>query len=162
MSTPSTAAPVFEQVDSRAPRFTATITAAVLIGVLVVSRFSTPAAAILLGAQSLAFAIGALLGPKRHPYGLIFDSVIAPRLGPVTKREGVPPLRFAQLVGFIFTGIGVAGFACRATLLGVIATAVALTGAFVRAAFGICLSRRLFALIAHLRGTELRSCCKGE
>ena len=89
-------------VDVRGPRFAAWVTAAVLQIVLIVSAISTVAAAIVLGLQAVVFAIGALGGPRRHPYGRVFATVVAPRLGPVKEREPVPPLKFAQLVGFVF------------------------------------------------------------
>ncbi|MGI9161878.1 MAG: DUF4395 domain-containing protein [Mycobacterium sp.] len=138
-------------VDVRGPRFAAWITTAVLLAVLVVSAVSIPAAATLLAVQASVFAIGAALGPRRHPYGLIFATFVAPRLSPVTEREPVPPLRFAQLVGLIFAVVGVAGFTLGAPLLGVIATAFALAAAFLNAAFGICLGCQIYPLVAHLR-----------
>jgi len=141
------------QVDVRGPRFAAWVTTVVLLAVLVVSAFSTVAAAILLAAQAVVFAIGALRGPRQHPYGLIFAKFAAPRLSPVTEREPVPPLKFAQLVGFIFAVVGVAGFALGLPLLGVIATAFALFAAFLNAAFGICLGCQLYPLVTRLRHT---------
>ena len=140
-----------DQVDVRGPRFAAWVTTAVLLAVLVVSAFSVPVAAALLAAQAVVFAIGALRGPRRHPYGLIFATTVAPRLSPVTEREPVAPLRFAQFVGLIFAVAGVAGFALGAPLLGVIATAFALAAAFLNAAFGICLGCQIYPLVTHLR-----------
>lgn len=139
------------QVDVRGPRFAAWITTAVLLAVLVLSAISPLAAMILLAVQAVVFAIGALRGPRQHPYGLIFANVVAPRLSPVTEREPVPPLKFAQLVGFIFAVVGVAGFAWGAPLLGVIATAFALFAAFLNAAFGICLGCQIYPLAVRLR-----------
>ena len=141
------------QVDVRGPRFAAWVTTAVLLAVLVVSAFSTVAAAILLAAQAVVFAIGALRGPRQHPYGLIFATFVAPRLSPVTEREPVPPLKFAQLVGFIFAVVGVVGFALGVPLLGIIATAFALFAAFLNAAFGICLGCQLYPLVHRVRHT---------
>ena len=100
ISTNTAAGPA--QVDVRGPRFAAWVTTAVLVAVLVVSAISTSAAAITLALQAVVFAIGALRGPRQHPYGLIFAKLVAPRLSPVTEREPVPPLKFAQLVGFVF------------------------------------------------------------
>jgi Ca2+/Na+ antiporter len=140
-----------DQVDVRGPRFAAWITTAVLLSVLVVSAFTTTAAAIILAAQAAVFAIGAVGGPRRHPYGRIFATVVAPRRGPATEREPVPPLKFAQLVGLGFAVAGVAGFAFGAPLVGVIATAFALAAAFLNAAFGICLGCMLYPLAARLR-----------
>jgi Domain of unknown function (DUF4395) len=139
------------QVDVRGPRFSAGISTAVLVLTLAVSTFSAPAAAVILGAQALVFAITAWRGPRNSPYGFVYRKLVAPRLGPVTEREPVPPLKFAQLVGLIFAVTGVAGFAAGATTLGVIATAFALFAAFLNSAFGICLGCQLYPLVARLR-----------
>lgn len=155
MSTTSTnvspQAAVTDQVDVRGPRFAAWVTTAVLLAVLLVSAISVPAAAALLTVQAAVFAIGALRGPRRHPYGVIFAKLVAPRLGPVTEREPVAPLRFAQLVGLLFAAVGVSGFVFGAPLLGVVATAFALAAAFLNAAFGICLGCQIYPLVNHLR-----------
>jgi hypothetical protein len=122
------------QVDVRGPRFAAWISTAVLVLTLVVSAFSPAAAAALLAAQAAVFA-----------------KLVAPRISPVTEREPVPPLRFAQLVGLIFAVVGVVGFALNIPLLGVLATAFALFAAFLNAAFGICLGCQLYPLVTRLR-----------
>jgi hypothetical protein len=140
-----------DQVDVRGPRFVAWITTVVLVSTLIVSGISTRAAAVILGVQAVVFAIGAVAGPRRHPYGLIFARVVAPRLGPVREREPVPPLKFAQLVGLIFAVLAFAGFASGASLLGVIATGAALVASFLNAAFGICLGCQLYPFVARLR-----------
>src|SRR5687768_9025729 len=113
----STSAPP-DQVDVRGPRFAAWVTTAVLIAALLVSAVSPAGAAVILGVQTAVFAIGAWRGPRQHPYGLIFRALVAPRLGPVTEKEPVPPLKFAQLVGFVFAFVGVVGFAAGIPLLG--------------------------------------------
>jgi hypothetical protein len=138
-------------VDVRGPRFAAWLTTVVLAVTLGVGAFSPPAAAVILGAQSVVFVIGALRGPRSSPYGLLFAALVAPRLGPVREREPVPPLKFAQLVGLIFAVAGVVGFATGVTALGMIATAFALSAAFLNAAFGICLGCQLYPLITRLR-----------
>jgi hypothetical protein len=142
-----------DRVDVRGPRFAAWVTTAVLVVTLIVSAISPPAAAIILGLQAVVFAIGALAGPRRHPYGRLFAILVAPRLGPVKEREPVPPLKFAQLVGLIFAIVGTAGFAVGAPLVGVIATAFALVAAFLNAAFGICLGCQLYPLVVRIRPT---------
>jgi hypothetical protein len=151
MSTSNNTTATPAQVDVRGPRFAAWVTTAVLIVVLVISGFSTAAATVLLALQAVVFAIGAVRGPRQHPYGPIFAKVVAPRLSPVSEREPVPPLKFAQLVGFAFAVVGVAGFASGVPLLGTIATAFALFAAFLNAAFGICLGCQLYPLVARLR-----------
>jgi len=142
---------ITSEVDVRGPRFAAWITSAVLVVTLLVSAVSAPAAAVLLGLQAAVFALSALRGPRQSPYGLLFAKAVAPRIGPVTEREPVPPLKFAQLVGFAFALIGVIGFATGLTLLGEIATGFALVAAFLNAAFGICLGCQLYPLVARMR-----------
>ena len=74
-----------DRVDVRGPRFAAWVTLAVLVVALIVSPISPLAAAIILGLQAVIFAIGAVGGPRRHPYGRVFANLVAPRLGPVTR-----------------------------------------------------------------------------
>lgn len=140
-----------DQVDVRGPRFAAWVTTGVLIAALLASALSAVAAAAILGVQAVVFAIGAQRGPQQHPYGLVFRSLVAPRLGPVTEKEPVPPLKFAQLVGLAFAAVGVVGFAVGVPLLGLIATGFALVAAFLNAAFGICLGCQIYPLVARFR-----------
>jgi hypothetical protein len=148
--TPSTATPSPDQVDVRGPRFAAWVTTAVLVAVLILAAFATPAAAVLLGLQALVFGYSAYAGPRRSPYGLLFAKVVAPRLGPPIEREPVAPLRFAQLVGFVFAAIGFLGFATGASVVGAVFAAFALVAAFLNAAFGICLGCLLYPFAARL------------
>lgn len=152
-SEPQTSAPA--TVDVRGPRFAAWVTTGVLLAVLVASGFSTALAAGLLAVQAVVFAIGAVAGPRRHPYGRIFARLLAPRLGPASEREPVEPLRFAQFVGLVFAVVGLIGFTLGAGLLGVVATALALAAAFLNAAFGICLGCQIYPLVHRLRRTHV-------
>jgi Domain of unknown function (DUF4395) len=140
-----------DQVDVRGPRFAAWVTTVVIVATLAAATFSNTAAAVILGLQAVVFAIGAVGGPRKHPYGRIFAALVTPRLGPVTEREPVPPLKFAQAVGFGFAVVGAVGFATGLSLVGLIATAFALIAAFLNAAFGICLGCQLYPLVARLR-----------
>ena len=142
------------QVDVRGPRFAAWVTTGALILTLLVSGVSNVAAAVLLGLQAVVFAIGAVGGPRRHPYGRVFATLVAPRLGPVTEREPIAPLKFAQLVGFAFAVVGTVGFALGVPVLGLPATALALVAAFLNAAFGICLGCQIYPLVARFRRTQ--------
>jgi hypothetical protein len=142
-----------DQVDVRGPRFVAWVTTAVVVAALLVSAASPLAAAAILGLQAVVFAIGAVGGPRTHPYGRVFAAFVGPRLGPVSEREPVPPLKFAQAVGFVFAVVGAFGFAAGAPPVGLVATALALVAAFLNAAFGICLGCRLYPLVVRLRRT---------
>ena len=145
----NTSAP--DQVDVRGPRFAAWATTVVIIATLLASAVSPIAAAVILGAQTVVFAIGTWRGPRQHPYGLLFGRLVAPRLGPVTEKEPVPPLKFAQFVGFVFAAVGTVGFAAGVPLVGLIATGFALVAAFLNAAFGICLGCQIYPLVARAR-----------
>ncbi|MBF6332599.1 DUF4395 domain-containing protein [Nocardia transvalensis] len=138
------------QVDVRGPRFAAWITTGVLVLVLVAAIFSTPVAAVLIGLQTIVFALGALNGPRRSPYGWLYATFVAPRIGPAPETEPVAPVRFAQLVGFVFAAISFVGFAFGATVVGTIFAAFALFAAFLNAAFGICLGCKLYPLAQRL------------
>lgn len=144
----ATGASVADQVDVRGPRFAAWVTTVVLAIVLLTGAWW------LLAAQAVVFAIGAALGPRRSPYGLLFAKLVAPRLRPATEHEPVAPLRFAQGVGFAFAAVGAVGYLAGLPLLGTIATAFALVAALLNAAFGFCLGCQLYPLIGYLRSTR--------
>ncbi|MBO0856277.1 MAG: DUF4395 domain-containing protein [Nocardia sp.] len=137
-------------MDVRGPRFAAWVTTGVLVLVLVVATFSTVAAAILIAVQAIVFALGALTGPRRSPYGRLFAALVAPRIGAPTETEPVPPLRFAQLVGLVFAVLGFLGFVTGLNIVGAIFTAFALFAAFLNAAFGICLGCKIYPLAKRL------------
>ena len=156
-----TAAPAPAEVDARAPRFTASVTATVLAAVLILSMVNLRAATVLLAIQAGIFAIGAIFGPQRHPYGVIFRRFLAPRLGSPTDRDPVGQLRFAQMMGAILSTVGVAGFALGVPWVGAAATGFAFVAALVRALFGVCLSRRPYLLVSKLRG-NVPPCCQAK
>lgn len=148
---------VADSVDVRGPRFVAWVTAAVLAATIVVAGLAAPAAAAVLAVQAGVFAIGAVAGPRRQPYGLVFAKLVAPRLPPATETEPVAPLRFAQLVGFVFAATGAAGFAVGVVPLGIGAAAAALAAAVLNAAFGICLGCQVYPFVARYRPARLPS-----
>ena len=128
-------------IDARGPRFSATITALVLATALVTQNKWV------LVAQGLVFLIGATRGPQFTPYGLIFKSVIKPRLNKVAPTEDVRPPKFAQAVGFIFALVGSIGAFAGADLVFTVATGFALAAAFLNAAFNYCLGCEMYLLI---------------
>ena len=135
-------------VDPRGPRFTAGATSLVLVAVLITGWWP------LLAAQAVAFAVGALLGPRYSPWTPLFKAVVAPRLAPTDEREDEAPLRFAQGVGFAFALTGTLGYALGVPTLGLVATAFALAAAFLNAAFGFCLGCEMYLLITRLSGSS--------
>ncbi|GAA2222588.1 DUF4395 domain-containing protein [Herbiconiux moechotypicola] len=138
-------------IDPRAPRFTAGITAVLLLVTIALSFAATVAAWVLLLALALLFLWGATAGVKRHPFGLLFRAAIRPRLAPPTELEDPKPPTFAQLVGFIVTGAGV-----LLALLGVpyavtVAASLAFVAAFLNSVFGYCIGCQLYLLLARFR-----------
>src|SRR6478672_11127174 len=112
------------KVDPRGQRFSAALSAVVLAAVIVTGSWW------LLAAQAAVFGIGAVLGLKYAPYGLIFRWLVRPRLGPPAELEDEAPPRFSQWVGLVISVIGVIGYATGVTLLGIVAAALALAAAF--------------------------------
>lgn len=127
-------------IDVRAPRFAAAVTSVVLaVALLTGSGW-------LVAAQAAVFAVGALAGLRRSPYGLLFRTLVAPRLAPVREREPEAPPRFAQLVGLLFAVVGAAGYLLGAPALGAVATGFALVAALLNAATGFCLGCELYLI----------------
>jgi cobalamin synthase len=120
-------------IDSRAPRFAAWITSAVLAVVLLTSS------ATLLALQAVVFALGAA---GRSPYAAIWKRI--PKSPPSEFEDKRPP-QFAQVVGLAFAVVGTIGYLSW-TPLGTIATAAALAAAFLNAAFGFCLGCEIYLL----------------
>jgi hypothetical protein len=132
-------------IDPRGARFGAVVSTIILALVLVTGS------GWLLAAQTLVFALGAALGLRYAPYGMIFRWLIRPRLGPPRELEAEPPPRFAQGVGAVFGAIGVIGYGTGVTVLGMAATAAALAAAFLNAAFGFCLGCEMYLMIRRIR-----------
>ncbi len=132
------------QVDPRGQRFGAILTSIVLVVVLVTGSWP------LLAAQLVVFLVGVLFGLRNAPYGLIFQALVRPRIGPPKELEAEAPPRFAQGVGAAFAVTGVIGYAAGIPVLGMAATACALVAAFLNAAFGFCLGCEVYLLIRRL------------
>jgi Domain of unknown function (DUF4395) len=133
-------------IDVRGPRFTAALTTAVLAIVLITGS------GWLLAVQALVFALGAVLGVRRSPYGMLFRTLVQPRIAPATATEDPAPPRFAQGVGLVFAAIGLIGYFLGPLWLGLAATACALAAAFLNAAFGYCLGCEVYLLLRRATG----------
>ncbi|WP_354639083.1 DUF4395 domain-containing protein [Kitasatospora camelliae] len=130
------------QIDPRGARFAAVLTSLVLAAALITGS------AVLLAAQAAAFAVAAFAGPQHSPYGLLFGTLVRPRIGPPRELEDARPARFAQAVGLAFAVLGTVGSPAGAEWLFLTATGFALGAAFLNAAFGYCLGCELY-LLAH-------------
>ena len=132
------------KIDPRGQRFSAALTAIVLVLVLITGS------GWLLAAQAVVFGIGAVLGLRYAPYGLIYRWLVRPRLGPPRELEAAAPPRFSQGVGLVVSLIGVVGYAAGLTPLGMAAPRLALVAAFLNAAFGFCLGCEMYVLIRRI------------
>lgn len=120
------------QLDPRGPRFAAALTTVVLVVVLATGW------GWLALVQTVVFAITAA-DPRRGPYALLYRHLVAPRLGPATEREDAAPVRFAQLVGFVFLAVASVGYLSGVPAVGLVFAGFGLLAAFLNAAFGLCL-----------------------
>lgn len=135
-------------LDPRGPRFTAAVTTVVLVAVLITGS------GLLVLAQAAVFAVTAA-NPRLGPYGWAYRTLVAPRLDPPTELEPAAPVRFAQLVGVVFTVVGAAGYLTGTPAVGVAATGAALAAAFLNAAFGLCLGCEGYLAVRRLLGRPL-------
>lgn len=139
-------------VDPRGPRFSAGITAALLLVVVILGLGGAATAALgLLVALAALFAWGAFAGVARHPFGLLFKAVIRPRLAPPSELEDSRPPTFAQGVGLVVTLAGVILALFGLPLAVPIAAGAAFIAAFLNAAFGYCLGCQLYVLLVRAR-----------
>lgn len=140
-------------IDPRGPRFGAAVSATIL-GVAVVLG-GTAAGTAVLATAALLFVVGTARGPQHSVQGWAFRRWVRPRLAPPLHLEDPAPPRFAQAVGLVVTGAGLA--LSPATQLAVpVAGAVALTAAFLNAAFGFCLGCELYLGLQRLRAALSR------
>ena len=137
-----------ERLDPRGVRFAATVTTVVLAVVLLTGS------GVLAALQAVVFAIPVVAGMRWSPYGALFRTLIAPRLGPPREREDAAPVRFSQAVGLVFAAVAAIGYLSGATALGIVATAFALAAAFLNAAFGFCLGCEMYGLLGRVRAAR--------
>jgi len=137
-------------IDPRGPQFAAGLTSVVLIGVLLLTPGTV--ATVLLAAQAVVFAIGAIRGVQHTPYSWLFRTLVRPRLGAPGELEDPAPPRFAQSVGLGFALVGLVGFVAGVDLLGEIAVGFALLAALLNAIFKLCLGCEMYVLIRRIGG----------
>jgi hypothetical protein len=96
------------------------------------------------------FAIGASLGTAKHPYSLIFKSLVRPLLPPPAALEDARPPKFAQLIGFTISSAGlIFGLLGQDFHLGLIIAAIAIfLAAFLNAAFNYCVGCQIWLALA--------------
>jgi hypothetical protein len=136
------------EIDPRGPRFGALVTMVVFAIVLITGNVW------LLAAQAVVFAIGALVGMRYSPYGLLYKWLVRPRLGPPGELEAAAPPRFAQAMGLVIAIIGIVGFAAGLRPLGLVAAGLGLIAAVLNGVFGLCLGCEVYLMIRRARPAE--------
>ena len=134
-------------IDPRGPQFTAALTAAVLVAVLLLP---SPVDIVLLAAQAVLFAVGALRGVQATPHAWLFRTLVRPRLAPPTEWEDPAPPRFAQAVGLAFAVVGLVALLAGATVVGQVAVGAALVAALLNAVFAFCLGCEVYLIARRL------------
>lgn len=85
-------------VDNRAVRFASAVGAGVVaIGLFLGPTFGLPFIAL----QTLAFAVGAIMGLPAQPYMAAFRKWVRPRMKGRTSYSPEPPIRFAEGLGML-------------------------------------------------------------
>lgn len=135
-----------EQLDPRGPRFGAGISSILMLVVIYLSLDSATVQLALwvMGFAVVMFTFGSLLGPARHPYSYLYKYTLRKFLKAPAYLEPATPVHFAQVIGLIITGTGLA-----LGLLGVpyalpIAAALAFIAAFVNAVFAYCIGCQMY------------------
>jgi hypothetical protein len=135
-------------IDPRGPRFSAGITAVLLLVVIGVSLAgATLAGFLLLLAIALLFAWGAFAGVARHPYGILYRTLVRPRLAPPTELEDPIPPTFAQGVGLFVTAVGLILALFGVPFAVPIFAGLAFIAAFLNSVFGYCLGCQIYLLL---------------
>lgn len=145
------------QIDPHGARFTAAITAVLLLldvalgligGVAptLAERAIQPAFLLLLLLAAI-FVWSAAAGVARNPWSIVFRHLVRPRLRPPTELEDAAPPTFAQGVGAFVTLIGVVLHLAGVPYALVVAAAAAFVAAFLNAAFGYCLGCHIYLLL---------------
>jgi hypothetical protein len=140
------------EIDVRGPRFSAALTFVVL-AVAFLLRDSW--GVWLLAFQVAVFAVAALAGLRWSPYGNVFRFLkrrLALGPPPATEPEGPP--RFAQTMGLIFAGGGLAAVLLGAEAVGWALALVVLALSGLLAATGLCVGCEVYVLGQRLRNKE--------
>ena len=153
-----TTTPPAGSVDPRGPRFAASVTAVLLLAAVglglsapvpaesAAARLTQPGF-LLLAVIAALFAWSAARGIGSGPWAVVFRRLVRPRIAPPSEWEDARPPRFAQLIGLIVTGAGVALHLAGVPGAVPIAAAIAFLAAFLNATFGLCLGCELHLLL---------------
>lgn len=134
-------------VDARSLRFAAALTTVVLAIAIVLGP---PIGLLLLAAQTLVFAFGAVLGVRFQPYAALYHILLADRAKRPVVMEPEQPARFAQALGMLMGVIALLAGIVGADALFYLFAGAALAAAFLNAVFTYCVACNLFLRFRHI------------
>ena len=134
------------QIDPRGPRFGASIinVLSVIIFFIALDRATEGTAAFLFGIAAVLFAIGAIWGNTKHPFGWLYKTLVKPRLSAPKELEDSRPPQFAQGVGLFVSLIGLALYAAQVPFGVAYAAAALFLASTLQAYFGYCLGCQMY------------------
>jgi Domain of unknown function (DUF4395) len=139
--------PLRGRVDPRLLRFSAGATACTLAVVLLIMDVARPLGLGLLASQVAVFAFTAFVSFQWSLWAQMFARFIWPRIEAPTALEDARPARFAQLIGFVVTGLALIFFVVEIDVPGYALTALAFGVAALNASTGLCLGCKAYLLI---------------
>lgn len=137
-----------KRIDPRGPRFGAAITSVVLVLALLIPL---PAGVIPAFVQWMAFGLGAFVGLQAQPWGIVYRTLVRPRLASPSELEDPRAPRFAQVVGFAFVTVALIGWIVGLDIVFYVAVGMALAAALLNAVFDFCLGCEMYVLLQRAR-----------
>ena len=134
------------QIDPRGPRFGAAIVniASLITFWLALDDNTNTLGYTVLVILAALFAIGAIFGNTRHPFGLLYKKAIRPLLKPAKELEDSRPPQFAQAVGLFVSLIGAALHLAGVRYGVAIAAGALFAASTLQAYFGYCLGCQIY------------------
>jgi len=150
----ATEAPTKPGIDARGPRFGAGLTAALLAVVVLLGP--SRAGLALLAFVAFSFLLGTAFGTQGTWQGLVFRTIVRPRLSAPIELEDPRPPRFAQAVGLVVTAVGVGLGAAGALVAVPWAAGIAFVAAALNATISLCLGCELYLVLQRARRRRAR------
>lgn len=146
-----------DRIDTRSPRFVGGYTFVIAVPTILIAllRPLEPTGAgrllspefLLLALLWVSFGLGTVFGNAAHPFAVVFRRLVRPRLrGPAEFEDSRPP-RFALLVGFVLSTVGLVLHAVGVPFGLVTATAFIVIASFLQAFAGFCLGCHVYLLL---------------
>ena len=135
-----------QSIDPRGPRFGAAIinVFSIIIFFLALDPQTESQGFVTLLVVTALFAIGAVFGNSRHPFGWLFKVLVKPRLPAPKELEDSRPPQFAQAVGLFVSLGGVVLYLATVPYGLAIAAAALFVASTLQAYFAYCLGCQIY------------------